>query len=63
MKFKLEIEIGNDAMLDYDDLARVLHRVASSLRGMGKPNINDFDPIRDDNGNTVGQLQFEESEE
>lgn len=53
MKFKLEIELGNDAMQDQHDVAKVLRDVANHLGGpyglSGK--------IKDDNGNTVGRWE------
>jgi len=52
--FKLEIEMGNDAMNGPDDLARALRRVAEQ--------IEEQDPmcfeIRDVNGNTVGEFHY-----
>ena len=48
-EFKLQIDLGNDAMTSADDVARALERVARQLRA-GKVRGN----ISDDNGNTVG---------
>ncbi len=55
--FKLTIEMGNDAMRDADDLAAALHQVASGLRGLGTLQLEG--DVRDANGNTVGNYQYE----
>lgn len=72
MKFKLDIEIGNDAMRTVDDVNNALLRVAHEvwdLRGyspeadeerMSTGVLDGF--IRDENGNTVGQYGFFEEE-
>jgi len=49
-EFTLQITLGNDAMQDLSDIADALRRVAGALedgRSAG--------PIRDINGNTVGE--------
>jgi hypothetical protein len=59
MKFMLEIEIGNDAMQSYDNIANALNDRALALnrmcRGGDMPAVNDCGSIRDTNGNRVGQ--------
>lgn len=65
MKLKVEIEIGNDAMVTGDDLARAVHRVAESVANI----LDDGEPIkhsllassnvRDDNGNRVGSWSID----
>ena len=53
MTFKLEIEMGNDAMRDYTNVADALKQIASELRpGEGR--------VRDANGNTVGHWRWED---
>ena len=66
MKFILEIELGNEEMIDGVDLAEKLHEVAGKVgdRFGAKP-ISDDNTIKalggvmysiaDDNGNTVGK--------
>ena len=59
MKFKLEIELGNDAMQTGEDIAAALHHVAGAIDTIG--DMRGADPydksgvIRDLNGNRVGQ--------
>ena len=53
MKFELEIEMGNEAMSDYEDAEMALRDVAERIAdgyARGK--------IRDRNGNTVGSWKF-----
>lgn len=59
MKLKIEIEIGNDAMLTGEDLAYAVRRVAQSVESvLGedaiKPSTIVAGTSRDDNGNKVG---------
>lgn len=53
MKFKLEIEMGNAAMLTADDIEGALGRVQ-----LGDPKIGEQGKIRDLNGNPVGSWKF-----
>lgn len=53
--FKLEIEIGNDAMQTTDDVADALRDVLLVLDNGGTYGI-----IRDLNGNTVGRWELED---
>lgn len=52
MKLRLEIEGGNDAMQDGNDMAWALNQVADRLRDGRTAGI-----IRDDNGNKTGQWE------
>ena len=53
--FKLEIELGNDAMRSTNDIARALEEVAVRLSGQHRSFADaDAGRIHDDNGNTVG---------
>ena len=57
MKFKLEIELGNDAMNDQTDVAAALKKIASDLmvkRFFGEKVQKEKFRIFDRNGNTVG---------
>lgn len=63
MTFTLSIELGNEAMLTYNDLALALRAVAANLGIDGDDKIEDADDwdrrgvIRDLNGNRVGQWE------
>lgn len=60
MKFILEIELGNDAMLTLGDLAAALRCVALKLDDIddGLPVEEDeIGGIMDDNGNRVGKWE------
>lgn len=60
MKLTVEIELGNDAMQDYDDLSgamRHLMRMFDSMGGDSKPEDGDSGMIHDLNGNRVGKWQ------
>lgn len=56
MQFKLTIELGNDAMSRYDDVADALAKLAKTLRHGTDDLVGAADAgrIRDINGNTVG---------
>ena len=59
MKFSLEIELGNDAMELYPDIALALEHLSDLLTTENPditdpPHPGDGDCIRDPNGNTVG---------
>jgi hypothetical protein len=55
MKFTLEIELGNDAMLTRNDIEDALRRLGQNCKYMSDPpeEGNEGD-IMDYNGNTVG---------
>lgn len=58
-KFLVEIELGNEAMLTADDIARTLYALADKIiESTGSDPLTDhaglFRNIRDYNGNTVG---------
>jgi hypothetical protein len=56
-KFKLEIELGNDAMQDQTDIATSLKKIASDLmckRFFGEEVVPEKQNIFDRNGNRVG---------
>ena len=56
MTFKLEIELGNDAVRTFSQIAKALAGVAKRLRDNNTRFIaGDTMKIMDDNGNTVGQ--------
>jgi hypothetical protein len=51
--FSLKIDLGNDLMLNADDVAAALEQVARRVHSgalLGK--------IKDENGNTVGAFEF-----
>lgn len=54
-RFKLEIKLGNAAMLDPNDVAAALTEVAESLRDRGFGYLEGA--IRDENGNVVGSWE------
>ncbi len=56
-RFKLEIDLGNDAMQSVHDVAQALARLAAKMRESGARNGT----IRDENGNIVGAFSFEVS--
>lgn len=55
MVFKMEIELGNDAMQTYEDLARSLEKTASKLRDYADPPDTNGGRIIDMNGLAVGR--------
>jgi hypothetical protein len=58
MKFTLEIELGNSAMLNADDVAEALVRVAARVRdAQFTDDDNTYCPILDRNGNKVGDWE------
>lgn len=57
MKFTLTIELGNNAMLDPQDVGNALLRVADTLRMYGFSENITTSTIRDENGNTVGKWE------
>lgn len=54
MKFKLEIELGNEAMHGYHDIFAAIRQIKITDLGI-KPGHGA--PIRDENGNTVGKWE------
>lgn len=66
MKFTLEIKIGNDAMLDYDDLSQVLIGMARKMDFRYREGLDIVSgansTVRDSNGNRVGHWSIEDSE-
>lgn len=61
MKFKLEIELGNDAMQTPSDVRRALREIAATAR-FPVAGEEDEGRIGDENGNTVGRWEFVESQ-
>jgi hypothetical protein len=59
-KFSLSIALGNAAMQDHDDIARVMDELSKTIHN-GFP--RDSGKIRDDNGNTVGEWTIEQDAE
>ena len=60
MKFELEIELGNEAMLNAEDVAATLAQVAHELK-FSRVSSGINGNIRDINGNTVGSWEFTEA--
>lgn len=60
MKFKMEIELGNAAMLTPADVSEALREAAKKLDGVEPALIGGglTGAIRDINGNTVGTWKF-----
>lgn len=56
MKFKLEIEMGNDAMQTHIDVSDILADVSIDI--LNNPKLEDW-RIIDANGNDVGRWWFE----
>lgn len=55
MKFCLEIEVGNDAMKDVNDLSAELKKVSEDILRVN----TEIAIVMDENGNTVGKWWFE----
>lgn len=53
MKFKLEIQMGNEAMLTREDVARKVRQISEKI-----DSGYDEGRIMDDNGNKVGKWEF-----
>ena len=67
MKFKLEIDLENDAFTTYfenvrsaEQVARVLQEVVLAVLSAGELSTDDTSDVRDTNGNTVGRWAVEE---
>jgi len=60
MKFKLTIELGNDAMLTFQDIRRALIETTNRIQRNrdGLPSQGDGAEIRDINGHSVGRWQM-----
>lgn len=54
--FRIEIELGNDAMRTNADIIRTLKRLAGKVRQLADG--GEERKILDDNGNTVGKWGF-----
>lgn len=58
MKFTLEIDLGNDAMRDWQDVRDVLRqtimRVGARTNSHNQPTAGDGAKVLDENGNWVG---------
>lgn len=66
MKFKVEIELGNDAMQTTEDVAGALKDVVRELTdavAYVSRNGEEHGTIRDGNGNLVGQWYFAKEEQ
>ena len=59
MKFRLEIELGNDAMQTLDDVIAALQASRNSLADGNEPlTTGDNDRVlRDENGNNIGKWE------
>ena len=60
MKFTLEIELGNDAMQTYADIARATQRIFSDFSRRHEDAEDDAGRIYDVNGNKVGFWEVSE---
>lgn len=57
MTFTLTIELGNDAMQDYGDIASALRTLARRISNNGEAVLVDGGKIMDANGNSVGSWE------
>lgn len=53
--FKLDIELGNDRMKNYNDIARALKKTADKVRVYARVEPGETGRIMDENGNSVGR--------
>lgn len=63
VKFKLEIELGNEAMQDQHDVAKSLRGVADKLSQLQSTRFGPYGlsgKILDENGNSVGRWEVAE---
>lgn len=60
MKFTLEIELGNDAMQTYADIAASVRRIFSDFANCHDTAEDDAGRIYDANGNRVGEWSVTE---
>jgi hypothetical protein len=58
VKFELHIELENDAMQTYEDIARSLEQTASKLRDYARVTVGETGRIMDINGNAVGRWKI-----
>lgn len=56
--FNMSIELGNDAMQTYDDLAAALEKTAKKLRVYAHPEPGETGRIMDTNGLSVGRWRI-----
>ncbi len=55
--FKIELDMGNDAMQSAEDVAGALIRIAAMVKRDGLLR-NSEQSVRDDNGNCVGTFKY-----
>jgi hypothetical protein len=60
MKFTLEIEMGNEAMLSYADIASSVRRIFSAFARTHEEVEDNAGRIYDANGNKVGHWSIDE---
>jgi hypothetical protein len=60
MEFTLKIEMGNDAMQSYADIAQAVQRIFSDFSRRYEPAEDDAGRIYDANGNKVGNWEVSE---
>lgn len=58
-KFKLSIEMGNDAMQTPRELAEALRELATRVESIEETETNAGAKVLDDNGNEVGTWEYE----
>lgn len=58
-KFNCNIELGNDAMQNPQELAEALRELANRIENIDETTILDGAKILDDNGNEVGSWEYE----
>jgi len=64
MKLQLQIQCNNAAFEDScgDEVARLLREAAAKIEGASQKALRGFgNPLRDINGNRVGEFQFSQS--
>jgi hypothetical protein len=59
MKFTLEIDLGNEAMLTYADIAQAVQRIFSDFSRRQEDAEDDAGRIYDSNGNKVGHWSID----
>ncbi len=58
MKFKMEIELGNDEMRTIAHLTRAVKKTAEKMSTYAKPLVGEGGGILDVNGNIVGRWEI-----
>lgn len=58
-KFKLNIEMGNDAMQTPRELAEALRELATRVESIEEDETNAGAKVLDDNGNEVGAWEYD----